>query len=276
MGGLWKHIKITYAMMGIGTLALTGFPFLAGFYSKDAIIEAAYAFGPGVGEYAFWCGVSAAVLTSFYSWRLVFMTFHGEPRADKEVMSHVHESPFVMLFPLYVLAIGAVFAGAVFSSYFVGENHEAFWNGAIYFREGNTIMQDFKNYPAWVFWMPMGAMVLGFLTSLYMYVIRKDFPGQLAKTHSALYQFLLNKWYFDELYDYVFVRPSKWIGSKLWSIGDGKIIDGLGPNGVAARVLDIAKRASILQSGYVYHYAFAMLIGVAAFVSFFFLNGGGH
>ena len=124
--------------------------------------------------------------------------------------------------------------------------------------------------------MPMGAMIVGGLTSLYMYVIRPDFPVQLAKTHSALYQFLLNKWYFDELYDYVFIRPSKWLGSKFWIIGDGSIIDGLGPNGVAARVVDLAKRASILQSGYVYHYAFAMLIGVAAFVSFFFLTGGGH
>ncbi|WP_025899017.1 NADH-quinone oxidoreductase subunit L [Sneathiella glossodoripedis] len=276
MGGLWKHIKITYVMMGIGTLALIGFPGLSGFFSKDAIIEAAYAFGPGVGEYAFWCGVGAAVLTSFYSWRLVFMTFHGEPRADEEVMSHVHESPFVMLFPLYVLAIGALLAGAVFAPYFIGENHQEFWNGAIFFREGNTIMQDFKNYPAWVFWMPMGAMFIGFVVAWKMYIRRPDIPVQLAKTHSALYQFLLNKWYFDEIYDFFFVRPSKWIGSKLWTIGDGKIIDGLGPNGIAARVVDIAKRASLLQSGYVYHYAFVMLIGVAIFVSFFFLTGGGH
>ncbi len=276
MGGLWKHIKVTYIMMTIGTLALTGFPFLAGFYSKDAIIEAAYAFGPGVGEYAFWCGVAAAVMTSFYSWRLVFMTFHGKPRADKEVMSHVHESPQVMLVPLYVLAIGALFAGFVFFDYFVGDNYKEFWGTAIYIAEGNTVMDDFRNPPLWVFLLPLGSMVLGFLVSWNMYVRRTDIAPQLAKTHSALYQFLLNKWYFDELYDYVFVRTSKWLGKKLWSIGDTKIIDGLGPNGVAARVVDIAKRASWLQSGYVYHYAFAMMIGVAAFVSFFFLSGGGH
>ncbi len=276
MGGLRKHIKITYAMMGIGTLALTGFPFLSGYYSKDAIIEAAYAFGPGVGEYAFWCGVGAAVLTSFYSWRLMFMTFHGEPRADEEVMSHIHESPFVMLFPLYVLAIGAVAAGAVFAPHMVGHHYQEFWGGAIFFREGNEIMHNFHEVPTWVIASPFVAMVLGFVVSWNMYIRRTDIPVQLAKTHSALYQFLLNKWYFDELYDFVFVRPAKWIGSKFWTIGDGKIIDGLGPNGIASRVVDLAKRASLIQSGYVYHYAFAMLIGVAAFVSYFFLAGGGH
>ena len=276
MGGLWKHIKITYVMMGIGTLALTGFPFLSGFYSKDAIIEAAYAFGPGVGEYAFWCGVGAAVLTSFYSWRLMFMTFHGEPRADKEVMSHIHESPSVMLIPLYILAAGALAAGAVFAPYFVGEHHEEFWGAAIFLGESNKVMEEFHHPPMWVIVLPMAAMALGFIVSWNMYIRRTDIPVQLAKTHSALYQFLLNKWYFDELYDYVFVRTSKWLGKKLWTIGDTKIIDGLGPNGVAARVVDLAKRASALQSGYLYHYAFAMLIGIAAFVSFFFLSGGGH
>ncbi|MBO6825132.1 MAG: NADH-quinone oxidoreductase subunit L [Sneathiella sp.] len=276
MGGLWKHIKVTYIMMFIGTLALTGFPFLSGFYSKDAIIEAAYAFGPGVGEYAFWCGVGAAVMTSFYSWRLVFMTFHGKPRADKEVMSHVHESPQVMLIPLYVLAIGALGAGFVFAPYFIGEHYKEFWGTAIFLSETNTVMEEFHHPPLWVILLPLGAMLLGLLVSWNMYVRRTDIPVQLAKTHSALYQFLLNKWYFDELYDYVFVRPSKWLGKKLWAIGDTMIIDGLGPNGVAARVVDLAKRASMLQSGYVYHYAFAMLIGIAAFVSFFFLSGGGH
>ncbi|MEH6495446.1 MAG: NADH-quinone oxidoreductase subunit L [Pseudomonas marincola] len=276
MGGLAKHIKITYVMMLIGTLALTGFPFLSGFYSKDAIIEAAYAFGPGVGEYAFWCGIAAAVMTSFYSWRLMFMTFHGKPRASKEVMSHIHESPNVMLVPLYILAAGALAAGAIFAPSMIGEGYADFWGNAIFFAEGNTIMKDFHHPPLWVVLLPLGAMIFGFLLSWNMYIRRTDIPVQLAKTHSALYQFLLNKWYFDELYDFALVRPSRWIGSKLWTIGDGKIIDGLGPDGVAARVLDLAKRASMLQSGYVYHYAFAMMIGVAAFVSFFFLAGGGH
>nr|WP_219821729.1 NADH-quinone oxidoreductase subunit L [Sneathiella aquimaris] len=274
MGGLGKHIKITYAMMLIGTLALTGFPFLSGFYSKDAVIEAAYAAGTGVGEYAFWCGVAAAVLTAFYSWRLAFLTFHGEPRADKEVMSHVHESPFVMLFPLYVLAIGALFAGFFFYGPMVGDGYKEFWGDAIFIAEANTVMADFHHPPTWVIALPIIAGFLGLLVAFNMYIRRTDIPVQLAKTHSALYQFLLNKWYFDELYDVLFVKTARWLGNKFWTFGDGKIIDGLGPNGVAARVVDLAKRASVLQSGYVYHYAFAMLIGVAAFVSFFFLAGG--
>ncbi|MEP3245848.1 MAG: NADH-quinone oxidoreductase subunit L [Sneathiella sp.] len=274
MGGLMRHIKLTWAMMIIGTLALTGFPFLSGFYSKDAVIEAAFAAGTGVGEYAFWCGIAAAVLTAFYSWRLAFLTFNGKPRADKEVMSHIHESPFVMLFPLYVLAVGAVGAGAVFYGPMVGENYADFWGTAIFILEDNTVMKDFHHPPTWVFLAPLVAMVVGSLVAFNMYIRRTDIPVQLAKTHSALYQFLLNKWYFDELYDVVFVKPASWIGKKLWVFGDGKIIDGLGPDGISARVVDLAKRASILQSGYVYHYAFAMLIGVAAFVSFFFLAGG--
>ncbi|OUR77105.1 NADH-quinone oxidoreductase subunit L [Alphaproteobacteria bacterium 46_93_T64] len=276
MGGLGKHIKITYAMMFIGTVALTGVPFFAGFYSKDAIIESAFMAGTDVGNYAFWCGIGAALMTAFYSWRLMFMTFHGKPRASKEVMSHVHESPNVMLIPLYVLAAGAIGAGFVFYEPMVGHGYKEFWGNAILLRESNTIMTDFHNIPSWVFWAPMIAMIAGFLLAFNMYIRRTDIPVQLAKTHSALYQFLLNKWYFDELYDVVFVRPARWIGSKLWTIGDGKIIDGLGPDGIAARVLDLAKRASMLQSGYLYHYAFAMMIGVAAFVSFFFLAGGGH
>ncbi len=275
MGGLFPHIKITWLMMLIGTLALTGFPFLSGFYSKDAVIEAAWAANTGASDYAFWCGVGAAVLTAFYSWRLAFMTFHGEPRADKEVMSHIHESPFVMLFPLYVLAIGALGAGAFFFNDFVGENYKEFWGNAILLREqATTVMTEFSHPPTWVFVLPIAAGAVGFLVAFNMYIRRTDIPVQLAKTHSALYQFLLNKWYFDELYDLVFIKPARWLGSKFWTIGDGRIIDGLGPNGVAARVVDLAKRASILQSGYVYHYAFVMLIGVAAFVSFFFLAGG--
>ncbi len=274
MGGLAKHIKITYAMMIIGTLALTGVPFLAGYYSKDAVIEAAFAAGTGVGEYAFWCGVGAAVLTAFYSWRLIFMTFHGKPRASKEVMSHVHESPFVMLFPLYVLAAGAIFAGFFFYPYMVGHDYREFWGDAILILERNTVMDTFHEVPTWVKLLPVFAWILGLAVAFNMYIRRTDIPVQLAKTHSALYQFLLNKWYFDELYDFLFVRPARWIGEKLWIFGDGKIIDGLGPDGIATRVVDLARRASLLQSGYLYHYAFAMLIGVAAFVSFFFLAGG--
>jgi len=275
MGGLFPHIKITWLMMLIGTLALTGFPFLSGFYSKDAVIEAAWAANTASSDYAFWCGVGAAVLTAFYSWRLAFLTFHGTSRADKEVMSHVHESPLVMLAPLYVLAVGAVGAGWFFFNDFVGADYKEFWGNAILLREQATaVMADFSHPPTWVFALPIAAGAIGFLVAFNMYIRRTDIPVQLAKTHSALYQFLLNKWYFDELYDFVFVRPASWLGKKLWVYGDEKTIDGLGPNGIAARVVDLAKRASVLQSGYVYHYAFAMLIGVAAFVSFFMLSGG--
>ena len=277
MGGLWKHIKITYVMMWIGSLALAGVPFFAGYYSKDAIIEAAFAAGSGVGQYAFWMGIAAAVLTAFYSWRLLFMTFHGEPRASKDVMHHVHESANVMLIPLYVLAAGAVLAGFLFYGPMVGHGYEEFWGEAIFLNPENHIMHNFHDVPLWVIAAPLVATALGILVAFNLYIRRTEIPGQLAKTHSALYQFLLNKWYFDELYDYVFVRPAKAIGRFFWTFGDGKVIDGLGPNGIAGRVLVLARRASQMQSGYVYHYAFAMLLGVAAFVSyFFFFFAGGH
>ncbi|MZR30507.1 NADH-quinone oxidoreductase subunit L [Sneathiella litorea] len=274
MGGLWKHIKITYAMMWIGSLALAGVPWFAGYFSKDAIIEAAFASGTDVGLYAFWMGIAAAVLTAFYSWRLLFMTFHGKPRASKEVMDHVHESSNVMLIPLYVLAVGAVFAGFAFYGPMVGDGYEAFWGEAIFLNPENHIMHNFHDVPGWVIAGPLIATALGILVAFNMYIRRTDIPVQLAKTHAALYQFLLNKWYFDELYDFIIVRPSKAIGRFLWTFGDGKVIDGLGPDGIAGRVLVLARRASQLQSGYVYHYAFAMLLGVAGFVSYFFFAGG--
>ena len=276
MGGLWKHIKITYVMMWIGSLALAGVPWFAGYYSKDAILEAAFAAGTNVGYYAFALGIAAAVLTAFYSWRLLFMTFHGEPRASKEVMHHVHESGNVMLIPLYVLAAGAVLAGALFYGPMVGEGHEAFWGSAIFIHPENHILHDFHNVPGWVIAAPLVATALGILVAYNMYIRRRDIPGELAKTHSGLYQFLLNKWYFDELYDFLFVRSAKAIGRFFWNFGDGKVIDGLGPDGIAGRVLVLAQRASQLQSGYVYHYAFAILLGIVAFVSyyFFFFAGG--
>ncbi|USG59630.1 NADH-quinone oxidoreductase subunit L [Sneathiella marina] len=274
MGGLAPHIKITYAMMWIGSLALAGIPFFAGYYSKDLIIESAYAAGTGAGMYAFWAGVAAAALTAFYSGRLIFMTFHGKPRAPKEVMAHIHESPPVMLIPLGVLALGAIFAGMLFVGPMTGENYKDFWGDSVLLLENSRSMFDAHHVPTWVVLLPLILAVGGLLLTVQMYIRRTDIPVTLAKTHSALYQFLLNKWYFDELYDFLFVRPAKRIGSFLWTFGDGKIIDGLGPDGISARVIALAQRASQLQSGYVYHYAFAMLLGVAAFVSYFFFAGG--
>ncbi len=283
MGGLFPHIKITYVMMLIGTIALTGvgIPGLfgtAGFYSKDAIIEATYAAHSGAGSYAFWLTVIAAFLTSFYSWRLMFMTFHGKTRASHEVLSHVHESPNVMLVPLYFLAAGALLAGIIFAPYFIGHHEAGFWSEALFRSESNHIVHDLHDVPIWVKWSATVMMLAGLALSYIMYIRSPDLPRRLATQHALAYKFLLNKWYFDELYDFLLVRPAKWLGHFLWKRGDGWLIDGLGPDGVSARVIDITNKVVRLQTGYVYHYAFAMLIGVAALISFYMFGGfgGGH
>jgi len=269
MGGLRPHLKKTYWLMVIGTLALTGFPLTAGYFSKDAIIESAFAAHSGAGAFGFWMLVIAALFTSFYSWRLIFMTFHGKPRASKEVMNHVHESPSVMIVPLYVLALGALFAGWLFKDKFIGHGEALFWGTGIYRSAENEIIHHMHNVPQWVVYSPFVAMVLGFSLSWLFYIKRPDLPVRLATTNGPLYRFLLNKWYFDEIYDFLFVRPAMRLGKFLWKQGDGRVIDGFGPNGVAARVGDITAFISRLQSGYVYHYAFAMLLGVAGLVTYF-------
>ncbi len=273
MGGLYKMIPVTWVMMVIGTLALTGFPFTAGYYSKDAIIEAAFAGHNPAHMYAFTMTVIAALLTSFYSWRLIFMTFHGTSRASNETLSHVHESPLVMLIPLVILAVGALGAGMVFAPLFIGHAYEAFWLEAVYRGAENHIMHEFHNVPEWVPYLPTLMMVVGFAVSWLFYIARPDIPKELARTQEPLYKFLLNKWYFDEIYDFLFVRPAFWIGRVFWKQGDGRIIDGLGPDGIAARVQDITRGVVRLQSGYLYHYAFAMLLGVAGLVTWFMVGG---
>ncbi|WP_127089744.1 NADH-quinone oxidoreductase subunit L [Aquabacter cavernae] len=272
MGGLWKKIPFTYGAMMIGTLAITGFPFLAGYYSKDAIIEAAWASHGTFALYGWVMTVGAAALTSFYSWRLVFLTFHGKPH-DHHHYDAAHESPLVMTIPLGVLAIGSVFAGAVFFNDFVGENVHHFFGHAIFMGAENHILHEMHNIPLWAKYMPTLMMALGFAVAYWFYVVDRSLPVRLAKSQDALYQFLLNKWYFDELYDFLFIRPSMWIGRVLWKQGDGRIIDGWGPNGVSARVLDVTGRVVRLQSGYLYHYAFVMLIGVAALITWFMFAG---
>ncbi|MGU9980700.1 NADH-quinone oxidoreductase subunit L [Phreatobacter sp. HK31-P] len=312
MGGLSTHIKFTYAMMVIGTLALTGFgiPFLhigfAGYHSKDAIIEVAYAAQGAMGPYAFVMTVAAALMTSFYSWRLIFMTFHGKPRwehhgdhahadahahaADAAHRDHAHaddshghqghahtphESPLVMLVPLGLLAVGAVLSGVVFMKKFTDEaGIKGFFRDSIFMRPENHIIHDFHSVPGWVPWTPFVMMAIGFALAWYMYIRRPDVPAKLAREHQGLYQFLLNKWYFDELYDRIFVRPARWLGRFLWKKGDGWLIDGFGPDGIAARVVDVTRGVVRLQTGYVYHYAFAMLIGVAALATWFMFSGG--
>ena len=284
MGGLRKHIPFTYWTMFIGTLALTGVGIplthigLAGFLSKDLVIEAAYAASSGAHAnafalYGFWMTVVAAGLTSFYSWRLTFMTFHGKPRAPVDVMKHVHESPMVMLAPLFILSIGAVLAGMLFYSQFAGEGYDAFWKGALFTGTENHILHAIHDVPKWVKVSPFVMMVLGLATAWYFYIRSPETPKRLAAEHEGLYKFLLNKWYFDELYNLIFVRPAMWIGRQLWKKGDGEIIDGYGPDGVAARVQNVTSWVVRLQTGYLYHYAFAMLIGVAALVTWSMFTG---
>ena len=278
MGGLRKHIPVTFWMMTIGTLALTGVGIpgtiigFAGFFSKDAIIESAFASHSPVAGFAFVMLVIAALFTSFYSWRLAFMTFFGKPRASADVMHHVHESPAVMLIPLYLLGAGAIFAGVIFVEYFYGHHYEEFWQGALFTGAENHLVHEFHNVPKWVKWSPFAAMAIGFVTAWYMYIRSPETPRALAEQHRGLYQFLLNKWYFDELYDFLFVRPAMWLGRTLWKKGDGAVIDGLGPNGIAARVVDVTDRVVRLQTGYLYHYAFAMLLGIAALVTWMMLG----
>ncbi|APH72093.1 NADH-quinone oxidoreductase subunit L [Aquibium oceanicum] len=278
MGGLRKLIPYTYWMMIIGTLALTGVGIpatiigTAGFFSKDAIIEGSFAAHSAAAPFAFTLLVVAAMFTSFYSWRLIFMTFHGKPRATADVMHHVHESPMVMLVPLFILAAGALFAGVIFHDFFIGEAYAEFWRAALFTLPENHVLHDFHYVPLWVKLAPFVAMLLGFAIAYQFYIRSPETPKRLAAQHRGLYAFLLNKWYFDELYDFLFVRPAMRVGRFLWKTGDGRIIDGFGPDGVSARVTDVTARVVKLQSGYLYHYAFAMLIGVAALVTWMMLG----
>ena len=274
MGGLYKKIPVTYAMMWIGSLALAGIGIpgifgFAGFYSKDVILESAWGAHTGVGQYAFWLGIAAAALTAFYSWRLIFLTFHGKPRMDEETKAHIHESPKVMTVPLMFLSIGAIFAGVIGYALFVGEDLHAFWGDSILILPANNSIEAAHHSPLWVVLLPLIMAVLGIAGAYYLYMTRPDLPARLTARCRPLYLFLLNKWYFDELYDFLFVRPANWLGRGLWKSGDGAVIDGVGPDGIAAASVSIARRASRLQSGYVYHYAFAMLIGVVVLVTWY-------
>src|SRR6187399_3002789 len=275
MGGLKDKIPFTYIVMVIGTLALTGFPLTAGYFSKDAIIEAAFVGKNPMALYAFICTVAAALLTSFYSWRLIFKTFHGEPH-DRLHWRDAHESPMVMLIPLGFLAAGSVLAGLPFKEIFAGRGVEGFFRESLTFAKTNRVLEEMHHVPLQVGVLPTVMMVIGFVIAWQFYIRRPDIPVELARQHDVLYRFLLNKWYFDELYEVIFVRPTKWLGRLLWKGGDGWLIDGFGPDGVSARVLDVTRNVVRLQTGYLYHYAFAMLIGAAAFITWFMFATGGH
>ncbi len=309
-GGLRKKIPLTFWAMMIGTLAITGVGIplthigFAGFLSKDAVIESAW-----VGsDYAFIMLVVAAFMTSFYSWRLMFMTFYGKPKGDTHAYDHAHESPKVMLIPLGVLALGAVFAGMLWYNSFFGDEakvrswfnmeaavaHEATTEaapataeaavethvameapkGAIYLGAENEVLHHAHEAPNWVKVSPFVAMVLGFLLAWKFYIRSPEMPVKLAAQQRPLYLFLLNKWYFDEIYDVIFVRPAKWLGRFLWQKGDGTVIDGT-LNGVAMGIIPFFTRlAGRAQSGYVFTYAFAMVLGIAALLIWMTLSGG--
>jgi NADH-quinone oxidoreductase subunit L len=267
MGGIWRKIPITYAVMWIGSLALAGVPFFAGYYSKDLILEAAWAAHGPFASYAFWLGILAAVLTAFYSWRLLFLTFHGEPRAAPEVMAHVHESPKVMTIPLILLAVGAAFAGI--AGLPMVEASGEFWQGSIFVRPEHAVLEEAHHAPFLIKILPVILALIGIALAYVMYLRDPTLPARVAGAVPALYRFLYNKWYFDELYDGLFVAPAKRLGVGLWQAVDVGVIDHFGPDGVAAGALTVARRAVRLQTGYLYHYAFAMLIGVAALVTWY-------
>jgi NADH-quinone oxidoreductase subunit L len=281
-GGLRHKLPYTFWAMMIGTLAITGvgIPFtyigFAGFFSKDAVIESAYA--GTAGGYAFWMLVIAALFTSFYSWRLMFLTFFGTPRGKSHTHDHAHESPMTMIAPLGVLALGATFAGVIWYGPFFGSTEQVTdWFGdSILMIESNTVLHDAHYVSAWVKVSPFIAMLIGFVTALWFYVLDPSMPGRVAQTNRPLYLFLLNKWYFDEIYDWIFVRPTHWLAAALWKRGDGDVIDG-SINGVAMGLIPrLTRLAGRAQSGYIFTYVFAMVIGVAILVTWMTIFGGAN
>ncbi|MEL7109755.1 MAG: NADH-quinone oxidoreductase subunit L [Pseudomonadota bacterium] len=295
MGGFARYMPLTYGAMMIGTIAIIGLGIphvwgLSGFFSKDAIIETAFAAGMnGVafGQLAFWFGIAAALLTSFYSWRLIYMTFHG-PRAEPHHDDHhahddhghdhhhgdPHESPMVMLIPLGLLSIGAVLAGWYFYDAFVGHDYKEFWNGAIYAAKENTVLKDKYNVPEWVFWAPLIVTVTGFVIATFTYLFNRGVGEKIAKNGGPLHALFANKWYFDELYNATLVRGTAWFGD-LFKAGDKKVVDGVGPDGVAALVRWSSRRLSAMHTGYLYHYAFVIIGAALVFGAILFWRSGG-
>ena len=265
MGGVYKKLPYTYVLMIIGTLALTGFPFLSGFYSKDAIIEFAYLRGNTTGYYAAGIGIFTAFLTSVYSWRLIFKTFHGEYNNKNIKIEETHESPLVMLIPLFLLSIGAVFAGYIFKELFVGQSSaNIFWQDSIFFLKPLST----EHPPFWFLVLTPILVILSIPISYYLFIKNKNLTKQIANVNKPLYQFLLNKWYFDELYDFLIVKPSKNLGLFLWKFFDVKLIDGFGPDGISSLIKRFSLKAKKFQSGFVYQYAFVMLLGFSTLLTF--------
>ncbi len=264
MGGISKFIPLTHLMMIIGTISLMGFPFTSGYYSKDAIIETAYLSDSSYAGYAYYLLTVGVFMTSFYSWRLIFMVFNGKTRMAEEDFKKVHESSSVMIIPLIFLSVGALSFGYLFKSYFMGSYSDVFWDHSIAHHHG-----DHHDIPLIIYYMPAIVGIFGLITAWYMYLKNTKLPNNIAQVNKPLYQFLLNKWYFDELYNLIFVKPAMAFGRFAWKLIDGYIIDGFGPNGIASTISRLSIRARQMQSGLIYHYAFAILIGLSFLITFF-------
>ena len=269
MGAVYKKLPYTWILMIIGTLALTGFPFLSGFYSKDAIIEFAYLKGSTTGYYAAGIGILTALFTSIYSWRLIFKTFHGSYNNKKIKIEEMHESPLVMLVPLVILAIGAVFSGFLFKDLFIGHgDYTSFWGDSIKFLSPLSS----EHPPLWFLLLTPTLVMISIPIAYYLFVKNKELPNQFAQLNKPLYNFLVNKWYFDELYNILFIQSSKKIGFFFLKSIDVKIIDKFGPDGISSLIKTLSIKASKFQSGFIYQYAFMILIGFSALLTFLILK----
>ena len=264
MGGVWKKIPYTWSLMLIGTLALTGFPLLSGFYSKDAIIEFAYFKNSSVGNYAMTVGITTAFLTAIYSWRLFFKTFHGKYNNSDLTIEKMHESPLVMLIPLIFLATGALFAGYAFKELLIGHDYLNFWKKSIFFIKEI----EHLHLPLWLLLSTPVLVVSAIPLSYYLYIKNLDILSGVRKLNEPLYNFLLNKWYFDELYESIFVKPLKLTGTFLWKKGDQNTIDRYGPDGFSKIIKYLSNKAIKFQSGYIYDYAFVMLLGLSFLLTY--------
>ncbi len=303
MGGIWRLIPTTYGLMWIGSLALAGIPFFAGYYSKDIILESAFADHTWFGTMAFWLGIAAALMTAFYSWRLILMTFHGKPRADEHVMAHVHESPSIMITPLIVLATGALLAGFLFYEPFVGGSKDAsheteivknevelehdveapvaeehgkdhasfgraqFWGESLKVLPENDTLDAAHHVPQWVKLLPIFVAALGIFLAYVVYMWKEGVAGKIARIFSPLHTLFYNKWFFDELYDRLFVQRAMRWGRFFWKKGDAALIDGWGPDGISSLSRRVGIRISLFQSGYLFHYAFVMMLGLIGLIS---------
>ena len=268
MGGVRKKLPYTYILMLIGTLALTGFPFLSGFYSKDAIIEFAYFKNSVLGNYAIFIGIFTAFLTSIYSWRLFFKTFHGSYNNPNIPITEIHDSPMIMIIPLFLLGVGALFSGIIFKETFIGHHSNDFWEASIFFL--NEIKHD--HIPLWLLLITPALVVIAIPISFYYFIINTKILEEFKNTNLPLYNFLLNKWYIDELYESIFVKPIKKTGSFFWKKGDQGFIDRFGPDGISKMIKMLSNKAGQFQTGYIYDYAFVMLIGLSILLTYLILH----